>query len=118
GVEGPEQLAVLGVVGLDEAADAVFAAVRADQDFALDGGRRHRLAVAELGIRDVGLPHLVAALGVERDQLGVERREIDLVFEDRDAAIVRAAAIGRDRPERVLVVPQLLAGLGIERVDV
>ena len=73
-VEGPEQLAVLGVIGLHEAADAVFAPVRADQDFALHDRRRHRLAVAELGIGDVGLPDLVAGLGVERDQLGIERR--------------------------------------------
>src|SRR5262249_3123859 len=93
GVEGPEQLAVLGVIGLHEAADAVFAAVGADQDFALHGGRRHGLAVAELGVGDIGLPELVAGLGVERDQLGVERRQIDLVLVHRDAAIVRTAAI-------------------------
>ena len=53
GVEGPEQLAGLGVVGLDEAADAVLAAIGADQDLAVDGGRRHRLAVAGLGIGDL-----------------------------------------------------------------
>src|SRR5207244_9941485 len=78
-VEGPQQLAVLGVVGFDETADAVFAAVGADEDFALHGGRRHGLAVAELAIGDVGLPHLVAGLGVERDELGLDRRQIDLV---------------------------------------
>ena len=35
-----------------------------------------------------------------------------------DAAIVGAAAIGRDRSHSVLVVPVHLAGLRIERVDV
>jgi hypothetical protein len=35
GVEGPQQLAVLGVEGLDEAADAVLAAVGADQHLAV-----------------------------------------------------------------------------------
>ena len=118
GVEGPEQLAVLGVVGLDEAADAVFAAVGADQDFAVDGGRRHRLAVALLGIGELLLPDDSAGLGVERDQLGVERADIDLVVIDGDAAIVGAAAEGRDRAELGLEVPDLLAGLGVERVDV
>ena len=49
-------LPVVGVVGLDEAADAVFAAVGADQDLALDRGRRHRLAVALLRIGDVAAP--------------------------------------------------------------
>ena len=118
GVEGPQQLAVVGVVRLDEAADAVFAAVCADQNLAVDGRRRHRLAVAFFRIGDVGGPHRLAGLGVERHQLGVERRQIDLVAIDGDAAVVRAAAIGRDRPHVVLVVPQLLAGLGVERVDV
>src|SRR6476646_186455 len=94
-----------------------FAAVGADEHFAFDDGRSHRLAIAELRIGDIGLPHLVAGLGVERDQLGVERGEIDLVVGDRDAAIVRPAAIGRDRSERLLVVPQLLAALRVERVD-
>src|SRR5262249_23656170 len=48
GVEIPELLAVLGVVGAHEAADAVFAAVGADQNFAVDDGGRHGFAVAEL----------------------------------------------------------------------
>ena len=108
----------LGVERLDEAADAVFAAVGADQDLALDGGRRHRLAIALLGIGDLFRPDPLAGLGVERDQLGVERGDIDLVAVDRDAAIVGAAAIGRDRPHLVLVMPHLLAGLGVERIDV
>ncbi len=116
GVERPQQLAVLGVKGFHEAADAIFAAVCADQHLALHDGRRHRLAVAELGIGDIHLPDLVAGPGIERHQLGVERREIDLVLIEFDAPIVRAAAIGGDRSERMLVVPELLAGLGVERV--
>ena len=68
-VEVPHELAGLGVVGADEAADAVLAAVGADQDLAVDGGRRHGLAVAELGIGDVGLPDQAAGLCVERDEL-------------------------------------------------
>ena len=109
---------VVGVERLDEAADAVFAAVGAEQDQALDGGRRHRFGIALLGIGDVLRPFDFAGLGVERDQLGVERRNIDLVAIDRDAAIVRAAAIGRDRTHLVLVFPHLLARLGVERIDV
>ena len=117
-VEVPHELAGLRIVGAHEAADAVLAAVGADQDLAVDGGRRHRLAVAELGIGDLGLPQQAAGLGVERDQLGIERRHVDLVAVDGDAAVVGAAAIGRDRAHLVLVVPVLLAGLGVERVDV
>ena len=117
-VEGPQQLAVGGVVGFDEAADAVFAAIGADQDFSVDDGRRHGLAVAERGLGDLHRPDRLAGLGVERDQLGVERGEIDLVAIDRGAAIVGPAAIDRDRPHVVLVVPDLLAGLRVECVDV
>ena len=117
GVEIPELLAGLGVIGAHEAADAVFAAVGADQNLVLDHGRRHRLAVAELGIGDVGHPDHFAGLGVQRDQLGIEGGEIDLVVENLDAAIVGAAAKGRDRSHLVSVVPELLAGLGVKRVD-
>ena len=117
-VESPEQLAVLGVVGLDEAADAVFAAVGADQDLAVDSGRGHRFAIALLRIADLLLPDDRTGLGVERDQLRVERADIDPVVVDRDAAVVRAAAEGRDRTELGLEVPDFGAGLGVERVDV
>ena len=117
GVEIPDELAGLGVIGSDEAADTVFATIRADQDFAVDGGRRHRLAIAERGIGDLGLPHDAARLGVQRDELGIERSQIDLVVIDGHAAVVRAAAIGRDRTHGVLVVPIFLARLGVERID-
>ena len=118
GVEAPNQLAVLGVIGLDETADAVLAAVGADEDFAVDGGRRHRLAVALLGIADLLRPDLAAGLGVERDQLGVEGANVDLVLIDGDAAVVRAAADGGYRAELGLVMPNLRSGLGVERVNV
>ena len=118
GIEGPKQIAVVGIVGFDKAANAVFAAVGADQDFAVDRGRRHRLAVAQRRIGNLLLPCDVAGLGVECHQHGVEGGDIDLVLIDRHAAIIGAAAIGRDRPHIVLVVPVHLAGLRIERVDV
>ena len=118
GVEGPQKLAGLGVVGAKEATHAVLAAVGTEQYLPLDGGRRHGLAVTEFRIGDLGLPHHFARLGVERDKLGIERRHVDLVVVDGDAAIVRAAAEGGDRPQPRLEVPQLFAGAGIERVDV
>src|SRR5262249_12500739 len=114
GVEVPDELAGIGVIGAHEAANAVLAAIGADQDLAVDGGRRHGLAIAERGIGEVDLPRDASGLGVERHELGVERAEIDLVAIDRDAAVVGAAAIGRDWTHSVLVVPVLLAGLGIE----
>ena len=117
-VKVPLQIAGRGVEGLHEAANAVFAAVGADQNEALDRGRRHRLGIALLGIGDLLGPLHRAGLGVQRDELRVERGEIDVVAVDRDAAIVGAAAIGRDRTHLVLVFPHLLAGLRVQRVDV
>ena len=116
-VERPDELSGLGVEGLQEAPDPVFAAVRAEQDLSVHRGRRHGLAVSELRIRDVRLPSHGSGLGIERDELGVEGREIDHVAIGGDAAIVRAAAIGRDRAEFVLVMPELLASPRVQSVD-
>ncbi len=71
--------------------------------------------IAFLRIGDFLAPFHGAGLGVEGDQLGVEGREIDVVAVGGDAAIVRAAAIGRDRPHLVRVGPELLAGPGVQR---
>ena len=117
-IEGPKHLAVFGVEGFDEAADAIFATVGPEQDFAVHGGRRHGFTVPKLGIRDGHSPYRLAGLGIERDEFGVERGQVHLVVQDRDPAVVRAAAIGRDRTHVVFVVPQFLAGSGVERVDV
>ena len=117
-VEGPEQLAVRGIERLDEAAHAVFAAVRADQHLAVDDHGRHRFRVALLGIGDLRLPQELAGLGVERDELRIDRAHEQLAALDRDAAIVVAAADRHDRAELVLVMPELLSGRRVDRVDV
>lgn len=117
-IERPDQLAGFCAIGFHEAADAVFATIGSDQDLVVDDGRRHRLAVAEFGIGDVGAPDHVAGLGIQRDQLGVERGKVDAITQHLDAAIVWTAAIDGDRSHLVIVVPELPAGLGIERIDV
>ena len=117
-IERPEQLPALGVERLHESADSVFAAVRADEDLPVDRGGGHRLAVPLLGVRDLRLPEHLAGLVVERDQLGVEGPEEELVAQHRHAAVVGPAAIGGYRSHRVLVVPELLPGGGVDRVDV
>ncbi len=116
-IERPEQLAGLRIIGLHEAADAVFAAVGANQHLVLDDGRRHRLAVSGFRIRDVALPGYFAGLGLQGHQLGIKRGDVDHVAENLDAAIVGTAAVGRDRSHLVIIVPELHAGLGVERVD-
>ena len=116
-IERPEQLAGLRIIGFQKAADAVFAAIGSDQNLVLDDSRRHRLAVAELGIGDVGLPDNLAGLCIQRHQLGVERGYVDEIAENLDAAIVGTAAVSRDQSHLVIIVPELLAGFGVERID-
>ena len=118
GVERPEKLAALRVERLDEPTDSVLAAVGADQHLPLDDAGSHRLAVALVGIGDVARPDHFSALAVERDELRVERAEEHLVPGDRHAPVVRPAAEGRRGTHRVLVVPELLTGGGIDGVDV
>ena len=115
-VERPQQIAVLRIEGLNEAADTVLAAVGADQHLAVDDDRRHRFRISFVGIGDLLFPHQPAGLGVERDQLRIERAHVEHVAQHRDAAVVGAAAERRDRPHLVLVVPVFLASGCVDRV--
>src|SRR6266581_5057351 len=117
-VERPQELAGLGVERLEKAADAVFAAVGADQHLALHHGRRHGLGVALFRIGDLDLPGVLAALRVERHELGVERAHVEHALVCGHAAVVGAAAERRDRPHLVLVVPEFASGRRVDRVDV
>jgi hypothetical protein len=118
GAECLVQRAGLRMLGLDEAAAAILAAVGSDQHLVFYHGRSHRLAIASFRTGNVGRPDDIADLGVQRDQLGSQRGEIDEITENLDAAIVRNAAIGSDRAHLVSVVPELDTGLSVERVDV
>ena len=116
--EIPDQLAGFGIIGAYETTNAILAAIGADENLAVHRGRRHRLAVAERGIGDLGLPGHLAGLGVQRDQLGIERRQIHLVAGHRDTAVVGTAAIDRQRSQLLRIVPDLLAGARVQRIDV
>ena len=118
GVERPQQLARRRFESLDEAANAVLAAVRADQHLAVYHRGRHGFAVAFFRIGDLGFPQQLAGLGFQRHQLGIERSHEELVPFDGHAPVVGAAAEGGDGTHLVLVVPELLAGDRIQRVHV
>ena len=53
-----------------------------------------------------------------RDQLRVDGAHVEHAAVDRDAAVVVAAAHRHDRSQLVLVVPEFLAGLRVDRVHV
>ncbi len=89
-VKTPRPLAGLGVVGVDEAADAVLGAADPDDDLPLDHQGSHGRAIGQLvdiaGLlpplarhSDRHVPDLFAAVAVEADQMGVECRHVELV---------------------------------------
>src|ERR1035437_3811999 len=116
-IECPEQLAGLCVVGLHEAADAVFTAIGSDQNLVLDHRWRHRLAISELRIRDIALPDYSACFCVQSHQFGVKRGKIDEVAENLDAAIVWTTAVSRYWSHLVIIVPELYARFGVKRIN-
>src|SRR5690606_6767713 len=82
GVPAPGQLTGGGVVGADEAAQAVVRAADADEDLPVEGERGHGEAVAILGVGDLGVPDDLAGAAVEGDEAGVERGDVDAVAVD------------------------------------
>ena len=85
---GPE----VGVPGHEEAAHAVVGARGADQEEVVETDRRARLRIAEVGRRarhrvpHRHVVHDLARARVEREQLHVERRQVDVAVAVGDAA--------------------------------
>jgi hypothetical protein len=113
----PVELAGRGVVGLEVAAHAVLGPGDADDhlvaDHELRAGRGHRLFPVVDGL----LPDHAAVLAIEREQAGIESRDVDQIILQRDATVDRTAAEYRLDPLLVfrLERPQGRAGTGVER---
>ncbi len=73
----------------------------------------------QLRIEHLAFPHLLAALGIDRDQAPVERSPDDLPLPHGDATIhdPTAKLHGPGAGTLRVVLPELLAGLRVERVD-
>ena len=104
-VGAPLPRAGLGVVRVEESADAELAARDAGHHLVLHDERRRCLAVALRILRDLGVPEQVAAARVNRHQVGVQRAHEQRVAEHGDAAVVAAAADPEIIGELVLVAP-------------
>src|SRR4029077_18799320 len=72
GVEAPLAFAGGSIVGVDEAANAIFAARDADDDEIFYGQRCESDAVAFAIVKRGGVPNHIAGFGVERDDVRVE----------------------------------------------
>ena len=116
-VGAPQMLAGLRIPAVDEEAGAELGAGNAGDDHAVGDERRPRHRVPVLELDRVLAPQLLAGLGVERDDVGVERGAEDLAVIDGGAAVDDAAADDARRLRRIfdLGFPDLLAGLGVDR---
>ena len=113
----PDQRAGLGIAGLDAAHHAEFAAGHAGQHQAASDQGSGRVAVAVLVVVDLLAPDDFTGVLVQGDQLGVQGAEDHQVVVQGGAAVDHVAA-GHDAfGQAVLVLPQALAGQGVQRVD-
>jgi hypothetical protein len=119
GVEGPDFLARLRVVGGELAADPVLGAGDADVDLAVVGGRGHRLVRPGGRVFDLRGPEALAGLLADRLQLVVEGEEEELAVFGGDAAVDGdpvAADPGRlGEVDFRRVGPVDVAGLAVDR---
>ena len=130
-VGGPDVLAGVDVEGREAAADAELTTGNTGHDHVLDHDRGNgdrgailvilRLDLRRRALRVTRLPQFLARLGIERDQVALQRVDVDLAaLVVRHAAVHEVAARDRDRVRRLLrdVLPdQRRAFLGqVERV--
>ena len=71
GVGAPRELTGLGIVGVDESANAVFATGDARNDLVFDNKRRRGLRVAGFVVGNSDIPKQIASAGVYRDEVCV-----------------------------------------------
>src|SRR5499427_6805137 len=92
GVGTPCLLAGVEIGRVDPAADAEFAAGRADDRAVANDERGERHSLAQGWLRHLALPKLFAGRPVERKDTAVQGNRDDFVLPQRDAAIIDAAA--------------------------
>ena len=115
-VETPDTLAGGGVVGVDEPAHAGFRAAYAHDDLAVDRERRQGQRETDVVVRHPDIPAHRAGRRIERDEVRVERADVDRVVEHRDAAIHPRETDVLDLVRHVRRPgPDSLAGARIER---
>src|SRR4030095_296166 len=118
-IRPPEDLATLGVQGSNTATDAKLATGDADVDHPVVVDRCAGNGVAIPPLREGGLPHYLASLGIQSHDIGIELTEKHHTLAQRYAAVHPAAADGINllidaRP----VLPEELTGLGVHRKGV
>ena len=112
GVPAPETFAGVGVIGVEEAVEAMIAGGDAHDDFILDDHGRGGGPIAFGGFGDFGFPEHGSVTSVEGDQVGVGGAEVDFIAVDGDAAV--GASLQRGL---AFIAPDFTALAGVEGVD-
>src|SRR5262249_13271557 len=112
GVEAPDALTGLGIVGVKETIHAMIAITDSDHDLVPHGKRRNRANVAFVPIRDFGVPDQVTRPAVERHQVRILRPEVDAMAQNRYTPIRSTAHRGL-----TLILPNSPPSSGVESED-
>src|SRR5205823_2378022 len=114
GVGSPQVLAGLQVPAVDVATHAELAAGASGDERVLDHQGSDCGALTRTHVTNGLLPDFGAICGVQREQVGVRRYEVDLAVGHRAAAVDVPTAERDIEGRRVLVAPELLARLRVE----
>src|SRR5947209_3021851 len=95
GIELPEQVTIRGIKRRQKPSNSELPSTNTYHDAVCDGQRGfgHRIALAVVG--NLGDPALFAGVGIECDEVCIDRGDEDCVAEDCYATIWRCAAKGQ-----------------------
>src|SRR5207248_4240417 len=116
GEGAPQLLAVIGVVGHNVAAHAVFAARTADENLAVHNERHQCQVLTLLVILYLLVPCHLAALGVERHDVIISGGEVELVL-PKPYTAARRVQLREVLGDLPLVAPDLVSCLRVEGDD-
>ena len=106
------------IVGGDESANAKLRATDSDDDFIFHDERLQRDGVSKFVVSDRDVPERFAVFCIDGDEMRVECAHEQGVAQDRDAAVVGAAADLLAAGIPVLVDPENPSGFRVERHDI
>ena len=118
GVGAPFPAAGVGIIRIEEPADAELATGNPGHHLVFDDERGRRLAVPGAIVGDFGTPQQIARPPIDGDQVRVERAHVERLAQNGDPSIVATAADAEVVRQLVLISPEGAARGGVDRHDV
>src|SRR6185437_14985989 len=87
-IEAPQTLAINRRVGVDETSDSVIPARNSDKNLVFNRQRSTGDPVSVVVVRNRDVPEQLAGLGVQREQVRIQRSHVDRVAQYRHTAVV------------------------------